>query len=370
MKNRSFNPSRLDLARKRRGKKKATLAAEVSVSPRMLTSYETGEKEPSSLTLARLASILDFPEVFFFGEDLDEPSPEGSSFRALSTLTARQRDQALAAGALAFSLSDWITQRFETPLIDIPRYQGIDPETAADSIRAEWGLGEKPIKQLLKLLEKHGVRIFSLAEDCVEMDAFSIWRRGAPYMFLNLMKSSEHSRMDAAHELGHLVLHWKGGVRGRQAETEAQRFAAAFLMPKPSVLAYAPRGGSLTALIKAKRYWRVSLSALVYRMHTIRLISDWEYRSLFVKISEAGYRKKEPQSAAPEASVVLDQVFRSLRDNGVSGSQVASSLGIHQDELNKMIFGLVLTSIAGGKNDSDRSISRREPGQKTVLRLV
>jgi Zn-dependent peptidase ImmA (M78 family) len=38
--------------------------------------------------------------------------------------------------------------------------------------------------------------------------------------------------MDATHELGHLVMHWRhDGVKGRKAEEEAQHFGSAFLMP-------------------------------------------------------------------------------------------------------------------------------------------
>ena len=216
-----FNPTRLDLARRRRGKTKVDLAVEVGVSTRILTAYESGHKQPGSLTLTKLSRALDFPEKFFSGPDLSEPSPEGSSFRALTTLTAQQRHQALAAGALSFALSEWIANRFTTPTVDVPRYQTVDPETAAIAVRSEWQIGDRPAKHMIRLLEQHGVRVFSLADDCVEMDAYSLWHNGIPYVFMNTTKSGERSRMDAAHELGHLVLHAKGGPRGREAELEA-----------------------------------------------------------------------------------------------------------------------------------------------------
>jgi len=101
-----FNPRRLDLARRRRGLNKAELAEAIGVSTRMVTAYERGAKEPGTRTLARMADALRFPIEFFGGPDLDEPPMDGSSFRALSTLTAKQRDQTLAAGAIALSLSD------------------------------------------------------------------------------------------------------------------------------------------------------------------------------------------------------------------------------------------------------------------------
>jgi Zn-dependent peptidase ImmA (M78 family) len=67
--------------------------------------------------------------------------------------------------------------------------------------------------------------------DSVALSCGSIWRSETPYVFLNTMKPSEHSWHDAAHELGHLVMHKHGGPRGRAAEEQANHFAAALLMP-------------------------------------------------------------------------------------------------------------------------------------------
>jgi Predicted Zn peptidase len=200
---------------------------------------------------------------------------------------------------------------------------------------------------MIHLLEAHGVRVFSIIEDCHQMDAFSFWRGTAPHVFLNTMKSAEHSRLDGAHELGHLVLHWKGGVRGRDAEREAQMFGAAFLMPRGSVIAEAPRSGKLNQLVKAKRRWNVSVAALAYRMHELKLLTGWQYRSLFIEISRNGYRKSEPNPCQNETSQVLAKVFKALREDGLTMADVADALNIYPDELNKLIFGLVLTPVAG-----------------------
>lgn len=340
-----FNHSRLTLARRRRGLTKTALAKAVGLSTRMVVGYERGDHEPSDKTRGRLVDVLLFPDAFFDGPDLDEPPLDGSSFRALTTLTARQRDQSLAAGAIAFALSDWIQEKFVLPEPDVPRLQGVSEEMAADAVRAEWGLGEKPIPNMIHLLEAHGVRVFSVAEDCHAMDAFSCWRRGTPYVFLNTFKSAERSRMDAAHELGHLVLHWAGGARGRDAEREAERFGSAFLMPEGSIRAEAPRSGRLDQFIKAKRHWNVSLAGLTYRMHALHLLSDWQYRSLFVEMSSNGYRTREPNGSRPETSQLLAKVMKALREEGITMNELAEELTICPDELNKLVFGLVLTVV-------------------------
>jgi Zn-dependent peptidase ImmA (M78 family)/DNA-binding XRE family transcriptional regulator len=343
----SFNPSRLVLARKRQGWTKAQLASEANLSTRILFAYERFEKEPSPDTLSVLADLLRFPVDFFYGPDLDEPSLESASFRSLKKLTARNRDQALASGALALALSDWIGSKFHLPEPSIPIYdETIDSEVAAQGVRAEWGLGERPIKNMIHMLEAHGVRVFSLREECRHLDAFSLWRNGVPYVFLNTGKSPEHMRMDGAHELGHLVLH-RTASPGRDVEREAKAFASAFLMPEGSIRATAPRRGTLPALIQAKRQWNTSLAALTYRIHALGLMSDWQYRSLFVEMSSNGYLINEPHGCQAEVSEVLAKVMRSLREDGVTLATVARDLRIYPDELNKLVFGLVLTEIRG-----------------------
>lgn len=343
----TFTPSRLALARRRRGLTKKALATAADVSIRALTGYEAGLHEPTEATLVCLAGALRFPIDFFSRPDAEEP-PLGASFRAFTKMTATQRDQALAAGALALDLSDWVEERFSLPAPSVPRYRGVDAETAADSVRNEWGIGEKPIANVIHLLESHGVRVFSLAEESRDLDAFSFWRRGVPYVFLNTLKSAEHSRMDATHELGHLVLHGFDDIpRGRLEEREANLFGAAFLMPRRSVIAQAPRGGRIGDLIAAKRRWRVSLAGLAHRMRQLELLTEWQYRSVFIEISSRGYRTNEPHSITAESSQVLAKVFRALHNEGYSRGRIAGALALTTQELNKLIFGLVLTGLDG-----------------------
>ena len=343
-----FNPQRLSLARRRRGLTKIQLAKAVGVSVRMIVAYERGEKEPGPLNLAKLATELDFLAEFFSGEPIEEPPFAGASFRSLSNLTARHRDQALGSGALALAFSAWIDFRFRLSDVNVQQLRGIDPETAAMAVRREWGLGERPIRNMIHLLESKGVRVFSLVEECRELDAFSFWLRQVPYVFLNTLKSAEHSRMDAAHELGHLVLHWREGVRGKEAEREADLFASVFLMPSGSVRAEAPRGGRLEDILQAKQKWNVSAAALTYRMHKLGLLSPWQYRNVFIELSRSGFRTAERYGSKPyESSQSLAMIFDALREDGVSKVDIASELGITPEELDKVVFGLVLTTVDG-----------------------
>lgn len=365
-----FNPSRLALARKRRGWTKRRLARAVGVTDKSIMLFESGELNPGELTLPALAQALDFPEAFFTDPtDLEEIETDAASFRALSKMTAAQRDAAQAAGSLAYALSDWIADYFRLPEPDVPKLMpGLDAETAAEVVRMEWKLGEAPISNVVHLLEAHGVRVFSLAEDSRDVDAFSTWRAGTgePYVFLNTKKSAEHSRFDAAHELGHLVLHWHHDApQGREAEHEAQTFASALLMPRAAMLASAPRFVTLNEITKHKRRWRVSAMAFVYRLNRLGLLSDWHYRTLNVEMSKRGYRTKEPHSIAHETSQVLNKVFNALRKEGIGKTQIADALHIFPDDLDALVFGLALLPVAGeGKG---RPVSTES---RPALRLV
>jgi Zn-dependent peptidase ImmA (M78 family) len=207
---------------------------------------------------------------------------------------------------------------------------------------------------VVHLLEAHGVRVFSLADDCREVDAFSLIRDDRPFAFLNTDRSAERQRFDAAHELGHLLLH--GGaprVHGRDREAEANRFAAAFLMPRRAVLAQGLREATLDRVLAAKRHWTVSAMAMTHRLHELHLLSDWNYRTTCVALARDGYRRTEPGGARPEVSQVATKVLASLRDEGGVG-ELAEHLGVGTDELSRHLFRLVPTSVAGGAQTSPR----------------
>lgn len=342
-----FTPSRLTLARNRRGYTKKRLAELIAVDTRSIIGFESGGILPSTATVDRISRALAFPQSFFEADDLEEVSVEAVSFRSLSKLAAADRNAALASASLGFALHDWISERFKLPEPRVPRLnQGIDPETAAQVVRAEWDLGSKAAPNLIHLLELKGVRIFSLAQDCHELDAFSLWRSNQPFVFLNTQKSAEHSRFDVAHELAHLVLHWHHDPpQGRLAEKEAHRFAAAFLMPASNVLADAPRHPTIEQLIQIKKRWKVSVAALAHRLHELKALTDWHYRTINVEMGRRGYRTDEPDPIHRETSQVLNKVFAALRREGFGKADLAQELHLEVRDLDALVFGLAMLPV-------------------------
>ena len=338
-----FNSDRLDLARRLRGVTRRSLAQDAGLSVKSLTRYLTGERRPDSRTVRQFSEALDLPEHFFSGPMPDAVPASAPSFRAMSVMTRRQRDQAVAAGVLGVCLSDWIDERFNVPHVTVERYEDVDPDAAAMAVRGLWELGHRPVKNMVHLLEAHGVRVFALPEHSKAVDAYSFWSSSLkPFVFLNTSKSSERSRMDAAHELGHLVMHpWGGTQRSRKAEEDAKRFASTFLMPAESVVARLRRNPSLREIVSAKSYWKVSVVSLAYRLRQLNMMSAHQYTRTFVEVGGLGYRTQEPDPVERETSLVLDQVFDKLRHRNISFSSVAHDLAIYPQDLSQLLRGVV-----------------------------
>ncbi|MGI5330945.1 XRE family transcriptional regulator [Actinomadura nitritigenes] len=344
-----FTPERLVLARKRRRMTLAALSRESGVSSQSLTAYENGRKVPTPETLSLIAAALRFPDGFLAGPLPVDLQQDAVSFRAPSKMGAAERDSSLAAGALATEINRWVEERFKLPRPDVPTYPHLPAEQAAEQLRARWGLGEAPAPNMVRLLEAHGVRVFSLPRDCLNVDAFATTHPGTPFVFLNTRKSGERGRFDAAHELGHLVLHCEHRIPGgRETENEANDFASAFLMPRAGILAQQLNDASVERILSAKRKWGVSAMALTYRLHRLSLLSDWRYTQTAKHLTRMGYRTAEPDSTMiRESSQLLAKVFDALRTQGLSPTDVADHLNMPLDDLNEYIFGLVPVGLDG-----------------------
>lgn len=363
--NEIFSPERLTLARQRRGLRVQELAARIGVAPKSVSRWERGERAPEDESLAALAHELGFPANYFFGDA--PPLLEDWAFRSLARMTARQRDIALAAGAQAVALDQYLEKQIARPEIDVPDLRGYTPAEAALEVRATWGLGYRPLPNLVHLLESKGVRVYSLVHEGAEFDAFSVWHGGMPFVFLNTTVTPERSRMDAAHELGHLALHAHTGGGSSKAENdEAHVFAAAFLMPGPQFLATAPQRISLATVVEAKQRWGVSALNYVRRLYTLNRITEWQYKSLTIEI-KTKYKKTEPGPKRPsEASKVLAWVFAS-GESGVSRTDVVRDLRIPIEDLDEITFGLSLTSMKGGGGAPP---PESDEGRRPDLRLM
>jgi Zn-dependent peptidase ImmA (M78 family)/transcriptional regulator with XRE-family HTH domain len=340
-----FSPERLIVARERRGLSRSGLAEKAELAEKSIRNYESGEDLPRAVAIDSLASALGVPVEFFDGPPLEGLGEDAASFRAATKLPAYRRRAALAAGSFAMHFANFIATEFVLPPVGIPHLEGYEPELAAEAVRGSWGLGSGPAPNMVHLLEAHGAFVFALAEDCRELDAYSFWRWDRPFVALNTIKSAERSRLDAAHELAHLVLHRNLTDIGKVQEDEAQSFAGAFLMPRAAVLASGVRGAGLTEILSQKKTWRVSATSYTRRLHQLGLISDWQYRSLMIELTKRGYRSGEPDGLQREGSQLIQMVLAELRTEGVGLPKLAKLLSISVDDLRSMVLGLASVNV-------------------------
>ena len=310
-----FNPSRLKLARTRRQLTLKALADRVGMSSRMVSEHEKEycKHIPQEETIEAFSQALNYPVSFFLEQDsIESVDKETVSFRSLKSMRAAQEHAAIGAGQLGVMLNDFFEARFNLPSVNVPDYRGVEPEASAEAVRQEWGIGYVSIGNMIHLLEKHGVRVFSLAENTQDVDAFSFWKDGVPYIFLNTMKSGERSRFDAAHELGHLVLHRHGVPQGRVMTIES--------------------------ILKLKAKWKVSAMALIVQMKNVGVLSEWQYKNLIITASKMGLRTREIDGIPRERSLVFDKIASSLDEEKGGLLILAKELHLPLDELSALLF--------------------------------
>jgi Zn-dependent peptidase ImmA (M78 family)/transcriptional regulator with XRE-family HTH domain len=354
-----FNPRRLSFARKRRRLTAKVLAEKADVAADTISRLENGSNPPDETTVAKLAAVLGFPISFFFDQDPPEIDTGAVSFRSFSKMSARERDAAISAGSLGLQLSAWVEERFSLPMpkmLDLS-YE-TDPEMAAYLVRQAWGIGERPIGNLMGLLETKGLRIFSLSENTASVNAFSFWRDDKPFIFLNNFKTAESSIFDAAHELGHLIMHKHGDPKEtRSAEREANAFASAFLMPFKDVKANAPRRITVDAILHIKKRWRVSAMAMAHRLNSLGLLSNWQYKSVCIELGKRGFRSGEPGGINRETSAIWRKVLTHLWSEKTTKNDIAAALHLPLDELEGLIWNLAAIVEQRPKGDGLRMVT-------------
>lgn len=351
----SYQPLRLTIARERRGLSKTALADLVDLSPRRISSFEReGDDVPPDSTLEGLAAALGFPVGYFRRPVEAEPVSDAVSFRAQSRMSATSRKGALASAQIAIELAEYLDDRLHLPPPDLPDLRDVGPTEAASALRALWGLGTDPAPNLVHLLESRGVRVFSIVEEYSGLDAFSMWADGTPFVFLTRHKTPERGRWDAAHELGHLLLHLEvapGDAKNREAE--ADEFAREFLMPARAVDARATLPASLRSVRYDKVWWGVSAMAYLRQLKELGILTDWKYRALIIDASEAGLRKDEGDIDR-ETSSLLPKALELLASQGISVHDIAAALDVDVSELAGLTFQTIVATAGGGRSSPPR----------------
>ncbi|GKV66489.1 MULTISPECIES: ImmA/IrrE family metallo-endopeptidase [unclassified Sporosarcina] len=189
----------------------------------------------------------------------------------------------------------------------------------AEYARKELQLGNDN-QRLMFALEKNGVFIL---EKCLgkDIDAYSAWsKKDKPILILGTaMKSSVRRNFDLAHELGHLLLHYKMDFSEltkseyKLVEAEAHDFASYFLLPKKEFsedIKQIQKVSNPDAYIDLKEKWMVSIVAMVYYARKLGYLTYEQYRYFYASLHRQNYTQLEP----------LDEKIKIIRPGKVRSS--------------------------------------------------
>lgn len=328
-----FYPERLSEARKSKGLNMTDLANLVGVTRQAISAFERGVDSPTHETLLRLSSVLSIPREFFTLAP-DEGSKVKGPIFFRSQITTKKKDREISSVKTNWLTSAYnvLSQYLEFPEVKLPDFgigdfESLTPEDIegiANQTRQYFGIGLGPISDLTKLLENHGIPIVSI-DVASRIGAFSYATDDdRAFMVVERNSSAVRERFSLAHELGHLVMHktlnqnfLEDKPLFKRVEEQANNFAGAFLMPAETFSRefYSP---SISSLISMKKRWKVSISAMTMRAHSLGLITDNQKVYVFRQLAKNGkHREPLDDVIRKEESSFLRRAISLLEENRI-----------------------------------------------------
>lgn len=301
------------------------LAEKIGVTEQAIWQYENGYVSPKMEVINKLKAFFHVKSSYFYNQDLIEKvgttpiNVEHIAYRS-ETINSLSKSKSESMHVqfidaflkkieknIQYPKSVLLELRNET-IQFLQNHSLLEREKqikyVAEMAREKIGLNQDSNNNLLYLIEKAGAFVFE-KEIGETIDAYSLWTEDdRPYIILgSIKKSAVRRNFDIAHELGHLLLHYKMDFTMqdkkayRQLEDEAHLFASAFLLPEEkfredcnNIL----KKSNPDSYIDLKQKWQVSLQALGMRAFRLGLISYQQFRYFYMLINKKGYRKSEP----------------------------------------------------------------------------
>ncbi len=304
------------------------------ITKQSISKYELGKAMPTATTLAALSEALGVKASSLLSQPKYEI--EFVAYRKAATTSLKTEEEVKARVATALENRIFVRDlicNFDEP--DIPRIQvnSLDEaETAAQQLRAHWGLGDQPIPNLVDTIEAHNIDVIPIpVEDGFDgVSVRAIGQKGSlrgAALVSRVAISGARQRFNLAHELGHLVMDTGPKV---DIEKAAHRFSGAFLAPASRMIKeIGEKRDSIyfKELLLIKQQFGVSVQALFYRMKDLSIISDSFYKALTIQWNKAGFKRTEPEEKPVEEPRMFKQnVYRAFAENLLKLSQAESML--------------------------------------------
>ncbi len=317
---------RVRQARELQGLTQAELAERIGKDQSTVARIEIDGLQPSDEVLEAIAIQTGFPPSFFRRKPR-AGFPAGSlQFRARKMSAGERTRVYQYARTVWESVQDMADEISEIP-VKLPSLDE-PPEVAADVTRSELGLQpDVPIPHLINAVERAGVIVLTVPLPLKKWDAFCSWageEKKRPVIVIASEAPGDRLRYSVAHEVGHLVLHRSLQGELKTIDQEANRFAAALLMPKSAILQEIVPPVTLTSLADLKPRWGVSIQSLIYRARDLGIITDRQFRYLFEQLSKRGWRKQEPLDLPVERPRAVRKMAEILYGDPIDHRQLAA----------------------------------------------
>jgi Zn-dependent peptidase ImmA (M78 family)/transcriptional regulator with XRE-family HTH domain len=364
-------PQRLVNARKATPLTQTELAAKIGLTRQAISAFEQGVKHPDGSTMFAIADAVAQPVSYFFADLPEAFGPfSARTFRAFGATTRRRNDQCKVLSEWLTLIAAFYSQKVNFPAPQVPHvavpaigaaYEDEEIESAATAVRRAWGLGDGPIGNLVKLIESRGIFVGHIPLPNETVNAFSFWSGAVPFMITGTDDTTAvRRRFDLAHELGHLVLHQGVGEEELEqrevldrVESEANRFAGAFLLPAASF----PNEiftARLEAFVELKRRWKVAIAAQIYRCSDLGLFTEHQILNMRKQLSARRWRKSEPlddQIPIEKPSLISKAVDLLFETHALTQAGLLTAININPSVV-ESLSGLPAGSLAGLRDDS------------------
>ncbi len=357
----TFKGEKLTEARLARGLFKKSLGDMIGVSGAQIGRYEDGHDKPQVDNLTVLAEKLNFP-VEFFSRDVWPETIAPIFWRSQASESKSAREMTAQRAIWACEIFSFLESEVNFPELNLPE-MGLPRdfrlitseqiERAAKDLREHWSLRDRPIPDMVLALENAGIPVVQLEIPSEKQDGFCFWSKMLRRFFVGINVSGISAvrvRYDAAHELGHALLHSKVTIEefrdpamNKIIERQAHRFAASFLFPQSAFLDEV-RVPSLDYFCSLKKKWGISIGAMVYRAWTLGLVDDEERKNLFQNMTRRGWRGalREPFDEPGEMSVERPRMLRrgmeAVIDAGLFGrSTFLAALALPENEIEQIV---------------------------------
>jgi Zn-dependent peptidase ImmA (M78 family)/transcriptional regulator with XRE-family HTH domain len=347
---------RIKQARELRGLTQTELAKRIKVTQSRIAQVEGEFREVADSVIAEIAYRTELPISYFSREPENWLSSGSLLFRARTSISKREVTQSLRDAEHVFGLAQTMATNLDIPVL-LSTIEG-DPRDAAKKTRARLGLSAtEPLQNLIRILEGAGVWVLAILA-MKGRDAFCCWAavegKQIPVIVISPDCPGDRLVMNVAHELGHLVIHKNQlGRLSPELEKEAFAFSAEFLMPEVGIRSdlRAPISLSLAARLKPK--WGVSIQALIRRAYDLNVISERQYRYLFMQLSSKGWRTTEPVPLVAEKPRLLRKMAEVLYGTSIPIDHIAADADMLPAEVTR-----ILNLYAQAEKRSDKTQSR------------